>query len=376
MRTDRPKVAQNDLSQGQFTDLEAATIAIPAAFSDSELASMTADEHTRPTPSELEEENRRLKKALTDARESADTTARLVSAQFVKIERTMALLEEKIELEGELRDSLSEELVAAEIHQHELNEARQHADAANRAKSSFLASMSHELRTPLNAIIGYAEFLVEERGDIDEEESADVISKIASAGRHLLGLINDILDLSKIEAGKVELFVERIEVAAILSEVIATLRPLAENQQNRLTIEVDAELGTMHSDSTKLRQILLNLLSNACKFTESGEIILRAQRQEKDNTASIIIEVEDSGIGITEDQLARLFQPFVQADVTTSSRYGGTGLGLAITKRLCQLMGGSISATSTLGRGSIFKVELPCVVPSDPANPPLPAAPN
>ena len=328
---------------------------------------MTADEHTRPTPNELEEENRRLRKALADAREAADTTARLVSAQFVKIEETMALLEEKIELEAELRDSLGEELVAAEIRQHELNQARQRADAANHAKSSFLASMSHELRTPLNAIIGYAEFLVEERDDIDEEESADVISKIASAGRHLLGLINDILDLSKIEAGKMELFVEQLEVAAIIDEVTATLRPLAETQKNQLTIEVDPHLGTIHSDSTKLRQILLNLLSNACKFTESGEIILRAQRlkREQDNTASIVIEVEDSGIGIAEDRLARLFQPFVQADVTTSSRYGGTGLGLAITKRICQLMGGTISATSTLGHGSTFRVELPCVVPCD-----------
>ncbi len=331
---------------------------------------MTADEHTRPTPSELEEENRRLQKALADAREAADTTARLVSAQFVKIEETMALLEEKIELEGELRDSLGEELVAAEIRQHELNEARQRADAANHAKSSFLASMSHELRTPLNAIIGYAEFLVEERSDIDEEESADVITKIAAAGRHLLGLINDILDLSKIEAGKMELFVEHLEVAVILGEVIATLKPLADAHNNRLTVEVDPMIGTMHSDSTKFRQILLNLLSNACKFTESGDIILRAKRGLLGDAASIVIEVEDSGIGIAEDKLARLFQPFIQADVTTSSRYGGTGLGLAISKRLCQLMGGSITATSTLGRGSIFKVELPCAVPSEPEDSP------
>jgi len=334
---------------------------------------MTIDADTQGRIAALEAENARLRSALTGAQKAAETTGELVSAQFVKIEETMALLEEKVATEHKLQASLSRELDAAELRERELDEARRLADAANQAKSSFLASMSHELRTPLNAIIGYSEFLVEERGEIDEEESADVIAKIVAAGRHLLGLINDILDLSKIEAGKMELFVERLEVASLIDDVLATIQPLAAARDNRLVLEVTDNIGRMHSDATKLRQILFNLLSNAAKFTEGGELRLRARRERREGDDWVVIEVEDTGIGIPEDKLDRLFQSFSQAELSTSSRYGGTGLGLAISKRLCLLMGGDIHAQSELGAGSCFRVDLPAIVPGDEANRPAPA---
>ncbi len=329
---------------------------------------MTIGDDTEARIAALEAENARLQSALAGAQKAAETTGQLVSSQFVKIEETMALLEEKVATEHELQASLSRELEAAEIRERELDEARRLADAANQAKSSFLASMSHELRTPLNAIIGYSEFLVEERGEVDEEESADVMAKIVAAGRHLLGLINDILDLSKIEAGKMELFVERLEVASLIEDVRATIQPLAADRDNRLVFNVADDVGPMHSDATKLRQILLNLLSNAAKFTERGELRLRAHRERRGEDPWVVIEVEDTGIGIPADKLDGLFQSFSQAERSTSSRYGGTGLGLAISKRLCLLMGGDIQAKSELGEGSCFRVELPAVVPGDEAN--------
>jgi PAS domain S-box-containing protein len=240
------------------------------------------------------------------------------------------------------------------------------AQAANQAKSAFLASMSHELRTPLNAIIGYSEMLAEEA----PEDLAPDLEKIQAAGRHLLELINSILDISKIEAGKMELYLETFPVAKMASDITAIIEPLAKKSGNRLCLELEDDLGTMRADLTKVRQTLFNLLSNACKFTRDGQITLAVARR----GSGLEFRVSDSGIGMTPEQMGRLFQAFTQADASTSARFGGTGLGLAISQRFCQMMGGSIRVESEAGAGTTFFVSLPIAVPSRPANasPPLP----
>ena len=242
----------------------------------------------------------------------------------------------------------------------ELLQARREAEGASRSKSQFLANMSHELRTPLNAIIGYSEMLVEEAEDLGNEAMLADLAKIHSAGRHLLSLINDILDLSKIEAGKMDLFVEDFELAPVVEDVISTARPLAEKTGARIEESGRAELGVMRSDVTRIRQVLLNLLSNACKFTQGGTVRLSVSR-EGDQVRFV---VADDGIGMTPEQLERLFQAFTQASASTSAKFGGTGLGLAISRQFCRMMGGDIEVASEEGKGSTFTVTLPAVAPS------------
>ena len=240
----------------------------------------------------------------------------------------------------------------------QLARARDDAEAANRSKSMFLANMSHELRTPLNAIIGYSELLMEESEDAGNDSLAPDLQKIRTAGKHLLSLINDVLDLSKIEAGKMELSPEWIEVATLIDGVRGTAEPLAQKNGNVLIVECE-DRGSMHVDSTKLRQVLLNLLGNAGKFTSQGRICLRARRERRQARDWLVFEVEDTGIGMTPAQQAKLFEPFAQADASISRKYGGTGLGLSLCRRFAELLGGDVRVSSEPGVGSTFSVSIP-----------------
>ena len=246
----------------------------------------------------------------------------------------------------------------------ELLDARRQAEAASSAKSQFLANVSHELRTPLNAIIGYSEMLVEQAEEQELEGFTSDLQKIRAAGRHLLTLINDILDLSKIEAGKMDLHPETLDVRALVEDVVSTARPLAEANGNRLELRCADGVGTMHSDLTRIRQVLLNLISNACKFTRDGRILLDVEVERRDGgEEGMVLRVSDSGIGMTTEQMGRLFEAFSQAEVSTAAKYGGTGLGLAISRRFCRLMGGDLAVESEVGKGSTFIVRLPCSAP-------------
>jgi PAS domain S-box-containing protein len=233
------------------------------------------------------------------------------------------------------------------------------AQDANQAKSLFLANMSHELRTPLNAIIGYSEMLEEQAEEREQPDLIPDLKKVRSAGKHLLRLINDVLDISKIEAGKMDLFLETFDVPALIHETADTVQPLVQRNRNVLAVNCFRDLGTLRADMTKVRQILYNLLSNAAKFTQQGTINLHALKEISNGREWLRITVSDTGIGMTPEQMGRLFLEFTQADSSTTRKYGGTGLGLALSKRFCQLMGGDITVESALGRGSTFTVRLP-----------------
>jgi signal transduction histidine kinase len=273
-------------------------------------------------------------------------------------ERTAAL-EHEVRTRKEAEIEANNATVQLKTLVGELRVTQQRAEEATRAKSEFLASMSHELRTPLNAIILYSELLQEEARDRDASGSVPDLQRIQSAGKHLLDLINGILDLSKIEAGKMGLELERFDVKTMIDQLTDTVGPLVEKNRNTLTVRCAADAGVMHGDLTKTRQILLNLLSNAGKFTSRGTISLEVRRSALRGDPAVEFSVTDTGIGMTPDETRKIFEPFAQADVTTTRKYGGTGLGLAIVSRFCDLMGGTVRVESRLGLGSRFVVQLP-----------------
>ena len=269
-------------------------------------------------------------------------------------------LENRVE---ERTRALSEEVQERRRAEGELMRAREDAETANKAKSLFLANMSHELRTPLNAIIGYSEMLQEDAADLGYAEIGPDLDKINTAGKHLLGIINEILDLSKIEAGHVDLSIEKFLVQDIIGTVVDTVQPLITTNANTLIVNCASDVGIIETDITRLRQILFNFLSNAAKFTEKGTITLSASRRKNPDTHvdCMVFSVTDTGIGLDEEQLKRVFDPFIQADASTTRKYGGTGLGLTVNREFARLLGGEIKAHSVLGQGATFTVRLPTI---------------
>ena len=270
-----------------------------------------------------------------------------------------ALLDSERQLERKVEERTAE-LTRSE---RQLALARDEALAANRAKSVFLANMSHELRTPLNAVIGYSEMLQEDATDAGHEEYVPDLERILESGRHLLSLINDVLDLSKVEADRIELFAEEVDPAQLLPAVAHTVAPAMDRNGNTLEVVLADDVGLMHTDVTRLRQILLNLLSNAAKFTSAGTVHLSAARTSADGADAVEFRVRDTGIGMTEEQLGHVFEAFTQAQATTTRDYGGTGLGLTITRRFCQLLGGDVAVTSEPDVGTEFVVTVPATLP-------------
>ncbi len=279
-----------------------------------------------------------------------ETSARMVAGQT---EETLVL---------ENHDELAQVALSFNNIATELIQTRDRALEGSRAKSTFLANMSHELRTPLNAIIGYSELIEEEAEDDGNAHYVPDLQKIQAAAKHLLSLINDILDFSKIEAGKMELYLETIDLAKMMEEIKATIQPMIDKNNNALVIHKPDQPGTMYADLTRIRQIMFNLLSNASKFTHDGTITLTLERRQTVHGERVRLIVQDTGIGMTNEQMNKLFQEFSQADASTTRKFGGTGLGLAISRRFCQMMGGDITVTSELNLGSIFTVDIPATV--------------
>ena len=289
---------------------------------------------------------------------------RFSSGIYVKVEEMLSQEAGIVGVYTNITEIKKREAELAEMVDH-LTVARDQAMEATRAKSRFLANMSHELRTPLNAVIGITEMLEEDARDDEQDDYIEPLGRVTGAGRHLLNLINGILDLSKVEAGRIEFHCEDIDVGGLTAELAATSRPLADRNSNRLTVHCPGDVGVMRSDATRVRQVVLNLLSNACKFTREGEVSLSVERHTAEDRDWIQFEVADTGIGMTPEQQIKVFEEFSQADSSTTREYGGTGLGLAISRRLCRMMGGDIKLTSEPGVGSTFAARLPAVL--DPA---------
>jgi signal transduction histidine kinase/DNA-binding response OmpR family regulator len=294
----------------------------------------------------------------------ADTELLTLEKGINSMARALQMAQENLQEEvKEATSELRQTLIELEKKNQELDIERGKAEEANQSKSQFLANMSHELRTPLNAIIGYSEMLEEEAHQAGDSIYIPDVQKVNTAGKHLLSLINDILDLSKVEAGKMTLYLETADIPSVLKYTASTIRPLAAQNDNELILDCPEDIGSMRMDVTKVRQVLFNLLSNACKFTEHGKIILSVRRLEMGNQDWVEFRVADTGIGITPEQMENLFEAFSQADATITKKYGGTGLGLTLCKRLSKLMGGEIDVRSRLGAGSTFIMTLPAEQP-------------
>ncbi|MCA9634866.1 MAG: HAMP domain-containing protein, partial [Myxococcales bacterium] len=298
-------------------------------------------------------------RVVVDSRDEIGALADKINEMASQVGGFLHSLEEQaVRLRSEIAERTEQELRLQALNE-ELSEARDQALAANRAKSAFLARMSHELRTPLNAIIGYSELLME----VAEEEGLDQIGSDADAisrsARHLLELINDVLDLSKIEAGRMEVVIEEFDAAEMLRDIVTVALPLVERQQNQLEVAIEVEPAKMRSDRTKVRQCVLNLVSNAAKFTEHGRISITLRAEELGALPVLVFEVADTGIGIPAESLDKLFKTFVQVDSPLARKQTGTGLGLAITRRLCRKLGGDIKVRSVVGEGTAFTIRLP-----------------
>lgn len=303
--------------------------------------------------------------------EQVEVKGKIIEDEITDISHTFNSMTQRLdELYSNLEQQVADRTLELRNALNELEIKRDEALDANRTKSIFLANMSHELRTPLNAIIGYSEMLEEEAEDFGYEDIIPDLRKIQNAGTHLLALINDILDISKIEAGKVELYLEEIDLKTLIDEIVVTIQPVINQKQNELIVDADEALGRVVADVTKLRQIIFNLLSNAAKFTEEGTIRLEAKREQHLSGDWVNIKVIDTGIGMTQEQTNRIFSEFMQADSSTTRKYGGTGLGLPISRHFAQVMGGDITVNSEVNAGSEFDVRLPAIVQLEEADTP------